>query len=127
MTQPCAIVIEDDPKLSAIYVTALEHAGFEVVLDMNGDRVKSLLLFSPQPALVILDLHLPFASGMDLLPLIREKCPTTVIAVVTADIVKAKSLPGKADHVLIKPVSLASLLQIAESAKVSAVGDQTLD
>lgn len=118
MSQPYAIVIEDDPKLSAIYATTLEHAGFEVVLDMNGDQVKALLS-AVKPALVILDIHLPFASGTELLPLIREKHPKTIIAVVTADLVMAKALPEKADYVLIKPVSVARLLKIAESVSAS--------
>jgi hypothetical protein len=38
-----------------------------------------------------------------------------IVAVVTADLVKAKTLNGKADHILIKPVSVASLLRLAES------------
>jgi DNA-binding response OmpR family regulator len=66
---------------------------------------------------VILDLHLPFASGIDILEAIRARHADTVIAIVTADFIKAKTLTGRADHVLIKPVSVASLLKIAESVK----------
>jgi CheY-like chemotaxis protein len=65
---------------------------------------------------LILDLHLPFAFGGDILNVIRAKYPDTIIAVVTADFIKAKTLVG-ADHILIKPVSVASLLRLAESIK----------
>jgi DNA-binding response OmpR family regulator len=114
--KPYAIVIEDDPKLSVIFQTALQAAGFETALDLNGDKYNALL-DAAEPALVLLDLHLPFAFGGDILNEIRAKYPKTVVAIVTADFIKAKPLVGKADHVLIKPVSVASLLRLAESVK----------
>jgi DNA-binding response OmpR family regulator len=115
MKRPCAVVIEDDPKISLVYVDLLEHAGFDVVLDINGNQYATLL--PTEPDLVILDLHLPFAVGTDILCDIRSKYPNVIIAVITADLIKAKSLPAKADHVLIKPVGVERLLRIAESVK----------
>lgn len=114
--QPYAVIVEDDPKLAVIFQTALQHAGFDVALDMNGDKYRSLLN-AAEPVLVLLDLHLPFAVGSDILEEVRAKYPHTVIAIVTADILKAKTLTGKADHILIKPVSVASLMKLAESVK----------
>ena len=114
--QPYAIVIEDDPKLSLIYMTALQAAGFDTALDISGDKYPTLL-DAAEPDFVVLDLHLPAASGTDILVDIRDRYPNTVIAIVTADFIKAKNLPARADHVLIKPVSVASLLKIAASIK----------
>jgi two-component system, OmpR family, copper resistance phosphate regulon response regulator CusR len=116
MTKPYAVIIEDDPKLSAIYQTALEHVGFEAALDINGDKYRSLLA-AARPDLIILDIHLPYASGIDILKVIRDQYPDVMVVVTTADLVKAKTLTGQADHVLIKPVSVASLLKIAEAVK----------
>jgi DNA-binding response OmpR family regulator len=116
MTQPYALIIEDDPKLGTIFRTALQQAGYEADLDENGNRYRAFLNVR-QPDFVILDLHLPFAFGGDILTEIHAKYPDTVVAVVTADLVKAKTLTGKADHILIKPVSVASLLRLAESVK----------
>lgn len=116
MTQPYALIIEDDPKLGTIFQTALQQAGYETDLDENGNRYRALL-DTRRPDLVILDLHLPYAFGGDILNEIRAKYSNTVIAVVTADFIKAKTLTGKADHILIKPVSVASLLKLAESVK----------
>ena len=113
---PYAIVIEDDPKLSTIFQMTLQQAGFETALDLNGDKYRALLDVA-EPALVILDLHLPYAFGADILEEIRARFPETVIAIVTADILKAKSLTEKADHILLKPVSVGSLLKLAESVK----------
>jgi CheY-like chemotaxis protein len=64
-----------------------------------------------------LDLHLPFASGADILVEIRAQYPRTHIVVATADLIKAKSLPLNMDQVLIKPVSVAQLMRIAETVK----------
>jgi DNA-binding response OmpR family regulator len=116
MTQPYALIIEDDPKLGVIFQTALQQAGYETGLDENGVHYRSLLN-ARKPDFVILDLHLPFAFGGDILNEIRTKYPEIIIAVVTADFIKAKTLTVKADHVLIKPVSVASLLRLAESIK----------
>ena len=116
MTQPYALVIEDDPKLGTIFQTALQQAGYEADLDENGNRYRTFLE-AREPLLVVLDLHLPFAFGGDVLNEIRAKYPDTVVAIVTADFIKAKTLTGKADHILIKPVSIASLLRLAESVK----------
>jgi DNA-binding response OmpR family regulator len=119
MTHPYAIIIEDDPKLGIIYQTALQQVGYETDLDENGNRYRALLN-ARQPDLVILDLHLPFAFGGDVLNDVRAKYPNTIIAIVTADFIKAKTLTGKADHILIKPVSVASLLRLAESIRSEA-------
>lgn len=116
MTQPYALIIEDDPKLGMIYRTALQQAGYETDLDENGNRYPALL-DARRPDLVILDLHLPFAFGSDILDAIRTKYPDVIVAVVTADFIKAKQLTARADHILIKPVSVASLLKLAESVK----------
>jgi DNA-binding response OmpR family regulator len=116
MLQPYALIIEDDPKLGTIYQTTLRGAGYETDLDENGSNYRSLLNVR-RPDLVILDLHLPFAYGGEILDEIRARYPDLVVAVITADLVKAKNLTGRADHILVKPVSVASLLRIAESVK----------
>lgn len=116
MTEPYALVIEDDPKLGVIFQTAMQQAGYETDLDDNGNNYRALLA-ARRPDLVILDLHLPFAFGGEILDEIRAKYPDTIVAIVTADFIKAKTLTGKADHILIKPVSVASLIRLAESIK----------
>ncbi len=116
MTQPYALIIEDDPKLGIIYQTALQQAGYDSDLDDNGNHYRALL-DTRRPDLVLLDLHLPYAFGGDILNEIRAKFPDMIVAVITADFIKAKTLTGRADHILVKPVSVASLLRLAESIK----------
>jgi len=114
MTNPLAIIVEDDPKLGAIYETTLKEAGFETYLDADGDKVMRYLP-TVDPALIILDAHMPYASGVELLRQIRAntRWAAVPIIVATADLFLAKSLEGQAEYVLLKPISVGRLLEIA--------------
>src|SRR5258706_8538487 len=114
MTRPLAIIIEDDPKLGMIYETTLKQAGYETYLDKDGNEVMDHLP-TIDPALIILDMHLPYASGEELLREIRadKRWSGIPMIVATADLFLAKSLQGQAEYVLLKPVSIGRLLEIA--------------
>ena len=116
MVKRSALIIEDDPKLCVIYQTALQQAGFETDLDSTGNQFSDKLS-SMQPDLVILDIHLPYASGKDILEQIRsdERWAKAIVIVTTADIFLSKSLEKQADYVLIKPVSVGRLMKIIAS------------
>jgi DNA-binding response OmpR family regulator len=116
MNRPHALVIEDDPTLSQVYMTALRQAGFDTALDMNGDQYPTLLS-AAEPDIVVLDLHLPYADSAEVFDAIRARSPKTIIVIVTADFIKARIFEEKADYVLIKPVSVARLMKIAEAVK----------
>lgn len=113
MTKPFAVIVEDDPKLGIIYKTVLQQAGYDTFLDKDGNQVMDKL---PEinPALVILDMHLPYASGADILRQIRsdERWANLPVIVSTADLFAVKSLQGQAQHILLKPVSVGRLLEI---------------
>jgi len=108
-----ALIIEDDPKLGVIFQAALQHFGFETQLDDTGGSLPAKFA-EPAPALIVLDIHLPHALGTEILEQIRadERWASAVVIVTTADIFLAKSLEGRADHVLIKPVSVESIKRI---------------
>jgi DNA-binding response OmpR family regulator len=118
MSQPNALVIEDDPTLSLIYTTALQQVGFNVIWDIYGDEYPTLLPAAAL-ALVILDLHLPYSSGEDILRDLRAQSPNTVIVIVTADFTKAQSLSAKAEYILYKPISVTRLMKLAQNVKES--------
>lgn len=113
-SSPHAVIIEDDPKQGTIFKTVVEQAGFNVSLDSTGKNYHSYMS-SAAPSLVIVDLHLPYTTGAEVVAEVRAGYPNAVIAVVTADILTAKTLTSKVDHVLIKPISVAKLLNLAES------------
>ena len=113
MTNPLAMIAEDDPKLGMIYATALQQVGYATYLDKDGDQIVADLP-GLNPALIILDMHLPYASGADILRQIRsdKRWDKVPIIVATADLFAAKSLQGQAEYILLKPVSVGRLLEI---------------
>jgi chemosensory pili system protein ChpA (sensor histidine kinase/response regulator) len=113
MSRPLAMIAEDDPKLGMIYEMALHQVGYATYLDKDGDQIVDALP-GLDPALIILDMHLPFVSGAELLDQIRAdgRWANVPIILATADLQAAKSLQGKADYVLAKPVSVGRLLEI---------------
>jgi two-component system phosphate regulon response regulator PhoB len=125
MTQPIALIIEDDPNLSRICKAALERAGFETVLDTLGDRYTKILS-ETEPALILLDWHLPFASGDQVLAELRANPKWTKIPVliVTADLYRAKEMKEQGENVLVKPVSPSNLVDIVNQIMEQSKGSQ---
>lgn len=113
MTRPLALIMEDDPKLGMIYEMTLQQAGYDTFLDKEGNQILDKLA-QTNPALVILDMHVPYALGADILESIRadERWAHLPVILATADLLAARSLQGKASHVLAKPVSVGRLLEI---------------
>ncbi len=116
MTKPSALIIEDDPKLGEIFQLALQQAGFEADVETTGKNFSARLL-SPAPLVIVLDIHLPYASGIEIFEQIRlhDTWADAVVIVTTADLFLAKTLEGKADYVLLKPVSVAKLMSIVSN------------
>lgn len=109
-----AWVIEDDANLSRIFSEAVKHAGFRVEAFLSGDLVVQAL-DSGHPQLIVLDLHIPEVSGVELLHMIRSS-PTlskVTILLATADPLLADLYRDEADIVLIKPVSFGQLRDLA--------------
>jgi len=72
-TKPTAVVVEDDQ----IIVTLLEHMlsqrGFGVRIALDGRQAAAFLETLPAPpALVLLDVMLPYLDGFELIKKIRE-------------------------------------------------------
>lgn len=105
-----ALVIEDDVDLSEIFSKAVTAAGYEVEVINDGleaqERLKQVV-----PSIVILDMHIPHISGDKLFKQIHEdeRLQKTRVVVATADAQMGESMWGKADLVLIKPISFTQL------------------
>lgn len=108
--KPLAYVIEDNEDLSVIFSGALASAGYETLALRNGQLALERLRQSA-PDLVILDLHLPEVSGVDILAYIRaeKRLELTDVVVTTADAIMAEQVRDHADMVLIKPITFSQL------------------
>jgi len=104
-------MIEDDHRLASMVRSYLADAGFEVAL--AGDAASGLLQLERQPCeLVLLDLMLPDADGLDLCRRIRALSAVPIIMVTargdTAD--RIVGLELGADDYLSKPFDPRELL-----------------
>ena len=115
MTPPLALVVEDDRQLSFIFSEALRKAGFEVVVVHDGKAAIEQLA-SIVPFMILLDLHLPYFSGGELLEHIRttDRLKGVQVILATANAQLAESIRNKADLVLLKPISFSQLQNLAE-------------
>jgi DNA-binding response OmpR family regulator len=115
MTNPVALIIEDDLNLATIYAEALRMAEFETEIVHDGQTALARLT-AITPTMVILDLHLPYVSGQTILQQIRadERLAKTRVLLATADSLKAENLQGEADLVLLKPISFHQLRDLAK-------------
>ena len=113
MTKPIVLIVEDDPGLGEVFSIALREK-FETEIYSNGTNALTRL-GQLIPAIVVLDLHLPGASGMSILKHIQsnERFITTRVILCTADAHEANALREKVDIVLLKPVSPTQLRELA--------------
>jgi DNA-binding NtrC family response regulator len=76
------LVVDDDPSIRELLGEMLQMAMHEAVLVPDGAALKQHLS-GPHPDLVLLDLQLPDADGLDLLPLIKKQWADTEVIVLT--------------------------------------------
>jgi CheY-like chemotaxis protein len=71
------------------------------------------------PYLVLLDMHLPYISGADLLTDIKndERFNETTIIITTADARMGETYGDQADFVMIKPISFVQLRDLTSRLK----------
>jgi CheY-like chemotaxis protein len=115
MSNPLAIVVEDHEHTATIFAGALKTAGYTPDIIHNGEEAIERLR-EADPALVVLDLHLPGVSGESILKFIRndERLKDLRVILATADPLLAEILSSDANLVLIKPVSFTQLSELAK-------------
>jgi DNA-binding response OmpR family regulator len=109
-----AMVIEDDEKLAFIFTEAIKQAGFSVHTVRDGMEAMQTI-DSVVPILVILDLHLPYVSGVTILEHIRRNpaMSESWVVLTTADPAMADTLRDQVDFILVKPISFIQLRDLA--------------
>jgi DNA-binding response OmpR family regulator len=109
-----ALVVEDNYELAEMFGYVLKEVGLDVEILTDGERaMRRLRQITPQ--LVVLDLHLPQVSGLDILNFVRRdaRLADTKLIVVTADPQMGSAIENRADLVLMKPVTYAQLSGMA--------------
>jgi two-component system, cell cycle response regulator DivK len=120
MIKPLALVIEDEESVAELFALALQAAGFETEIALDGSAALSRLA-EIVPVLVILDLHLPYVSGREILQQIRadERLTETKVILSSADVGMAENLRANVDFALSKPIGFIQLRDLAKSLHFS--------
>jgi two-component system, NtrC family, response regulator AtoC len=112
MNRNLILVVDDDSSLRRVVQMQLEEAGYEVALAGDGEQARSII-DEQQPRLVITDLRMPCADGMDLLRYIRESAQETTVIMITAfatvDTAVAAMKAGAYDYIT-KPIDYDALV-----------------
>jgi two-component system KDP operon response regulator KdpE len=111
MTQPVAILIEDEIQIRRFVRAALEADGWQV---HDADTVKGGLAAAGtrKPDLLIVDLGLPDGDGIDVIRDVRgwSNVPIVVLSARTDEAEKIAALDAGADDYLAKPFGLGELM-----------------
>ncbi|MCB0164380.1 MAG: response regulator [Anaerolineae bacterium] len=112
--KPLALIIEDDVEQISIFSEALRLAEYETEIAQDGALAMARLA-EIVPTLVLLDLHLPYVSGREILRQIRasDRLANIQVIITTAAPNTADMVRHEADLVLIKPISFIQLRDLA--------------
>ena len=105
------LVVDDDPQMLRYIRDALTESGFDTIV--TGDHTElSSIIRTEEPELVLLDLLLPDADGIELMGSVPELAdlPVIFISAYGRDETIAKALEIGADDYLVKPFSSTELV-----------------
>lgn len=123
-TRPVVLVVEDDPSLGEVIVTAFRDDGLDARLAHDGDEAMRLV-DSVEPSCIVLDLMMPRRDGFSVLRELRadgriERLPVVVVTAIfgLSERMYATEL-GAADYVT-KPFELDDLVSRVRALVSSA-------
>jgi DNA-binding NtrC family response regulator len=112
MNRNLIVVVDDDSSVRRVLKMQLEEAGYEVALAEDGEEARGII-DERRPKLVITDLRMPCADGMDLLRHINEGQLETTVIIITAfasvDTAVAAMKAGAYDYIS-KPIDYDALV-----------------
>ncbi|MEK5379320.1 response regulator transcription factor [Niallia sp. FSL W8-0635] len=98
------LIVEDELAISMVLGAYLENAGYDVDYAYNGDEALQKLK-DETPALILLDIMMPYLDGWGVLSYIREKsaCPVIMLTALSDTEQKLKGFENGADDYITKP------------------------
>ncbi|WP_042397373.1 response regulator transcription factor [Streptacidiphilus carbonis] len=123
------LVIDDDPGIRQLLISALAFAGFDV--DAAGDLAEALAQVARRPPdVIVLDVMLPRVDGFEILQLLRDRGITVPVLFLTArdaveDRVRGLRLGG--DDYVTKPFSVVEVGARLQALLRRARGGQPAD
>ena len=124
--RPPVLVVDDDPRMLRFVRNALTQAGYTPVA--TGDhRELSRIVRTQRPCLILLDLMLPGADGIELMETVPELAdvPVIFISAYGRDETIARALEKGAADYLVKPFSATELTARIQAALRKQAGPET--
>ncbi len=128
MSQPIILVVEDEPSFVEALQIGLGREGFRV--EVATDGIEAIERFTAvQPDLVLLDVMLPRASGIDVCRQIRaiSSVPIIMVTAKSAEIDTVVGLEVGADDYVTKPYRIRELVARIRSLLRRASMDRTAE
>jgi two-component system, OmpR family, alkaline phosphatase synthesis response regulator PhoP len=106
------LVVDDDSATVEFVIEVLHDEGYLCCAAYDGESAL-LAITTARPALVLLDLHLPGLTGLDVVAqLSRHGLSHVPVVLMTADAAAARQLPASTfPEYLLKPFELDTLLE----------------
>jgi CheY-like chemotaxis protein len=113
MPDTSILIVENEPDLAEIFAEILSYEGIETNVALDGEAALRWLE-ARVPDLLILDMHMPGLSGLDVLDAVRAdpRLARLPVVAVTADVLLAREEGNRFDAAFIKPVQIEDLLQV---------------
>ena len=132
---------DDEPDILDIISYNLEKEGFEVITANNGQLALDLCKIH-RPDLIILDIMMPYKSGIEVCNLLRQlpdfrETPIVMLTALNDEASHVKGLDSGADDYISKPISSKILIsrinallrrtQKEGEQKIIRIGEMTID
>lgn len=114
------LLVEDDPAVLGVIKSSLMRAGLTVIAASSGQEARALV--TRQPEVVVLDLGMPDADGLELLGELCDALPAAGFIVMTgaADEATKVAVSRLGARLLVKPFSTPQLLRAIEELRTAA-------
>lgn len=121
MSYPSAtiLIVDDEKRLVASFENLLHEHGITNTLTCSDSREARRLIETQSFGIILLDLNMPFITGLELLAVIAEHLPDAVSLVITgaADVDSAVNCMRKgASDYLVKPIDANRLVASVQNA-----------
>jgi two-component system, cell cycle response regulator DivK len=125
-------VVEDDMHNFELVDFLLSEAGFEIVQAASAGELRALLASRPTPDLVLMDMQLPGASGLELVAELRADARHrgAIVVALTAQAMRGdreRFLAAGCDDYISKPIDTAAFVDnlraILASGRSASGGD----
>ena len=110
------LIVEDDENIAYVLNYMLEQADYKPVVLRDGRAAADIIERLGPPALVLLDVKLPYIDGLRLIAMMREKetwrrVPVLILSSVSDDRGIQRAMEAGATDYLVKPFETAALLK----------------